>query len=224
MPSKLNLLFAVMLAALLQRAPGAPAQDALTYSQAGDTSGEEEEEVPPEPLRDVWDSVLGVSSRHQKQFEDEFHNKLKYDFLDNYKISSLPERCPTSNFSKEACFHRLVEGLLTFTALLQHVQKEYPSSTIPSDIRHYSSIVIGLIQQKMKHPERVTAVSSSQEREQQLGDIGGPDIFQRRMAAHSILHRFCQFLIYCKRELKKRERSRGSNRDMAPISWPISTR
>lgn len=56
-----------MLAALLQRAPGAPAQDALTYSQAGDTSGEEEEEVPPEPLRDVWDSVLGVSSRHQKQ-------------------------------------------------------------------------------------------------------------------------------------------------------------
>lgn len=56
-----------MLAALLQCAPGAPVEDALTDSPAGDTSGEEEEVAPPDPQRDVWDSVLGVSSRHQKE-------------------------------------------------------------------------------------------------------------------------------------------------------------
>ncbi|XP_076611552.1 interleukin-6-like [Chaetodon auriga] len=220
MPSKLNVLSAVMLAALLQCAPGAPVEEALTDSPADDTSGEEE--APLYPERDVWDSVLGVTTRHQMQFEDEFHNNLAYDFLDNYQISSLPERCPKSNFSKEDCLHRLVDGLLTFTALLQHVEKVYPSSTFPSDIRHYSSVVIGLIRQKMRHPERVTAVTSSQESERLLRNIDSPNMFSRKMTAHAILNRFCQFLIYCKRELRKREMSRGSNRDLVLTSQPIT--
>lgn len=48
-------------------------------------------------------TVVACSLSHPPQFEDEFENVVKYNFLENYKVFSVPERCPHSNFSKVLC-------------------------------------------------------------------------------------------------------------------------
>ncbi|XP_042362890.1 interleukin-6-like [Plectropomus leopardus] len=223
MPSTLNayLLSAVMLAALLLCAPGAPLEDAPTESPAGDPSGEEELDSSDLLSNlEVWDKILPTTKRHEQQFEDEFQNEVKYHFLDHYKISSLPAYCPPSNFSKEACLHRFVSGLLTYSVLLMHVEKEYPGSLICSEVRRFSVILINQIKEKMKNPERVTAVTSSQEA-QLLKALENPNTFHRKMTAHSILQQLHYFLLHGKRQIAKRERTRGSSvfRTMEPVSF-----
>ncbi|XP_074469590.1 interleukin-6-like [Sebastes fasciatus] len=226
MPSHLNSswLSAVMLAALLLCAPGAPVEDLPTDSPAsGEPSGEEE--VWPSDLLSssrYWDIVIDATKRHQQEFENEFQNEVEYIFLEHYRISSLPAGCPLSNFSKEACLHRLAQGLLVYTVLLKHVEKEYPSSSIRSQARYYSSILINLIKEKMRNPEQVTAPTSSQET-QLLMDLDNSDTFQRRMTAHSIMRKLHFFLIDSKRAISKREKTRGSmaNRSTPTISFYI---
>ncbi|XP_049459106.1 interleukin-6-like [Epinephelus fuscoguttatus] len=221
MPSTLNayMLSAVILAALLLCAPGAPVEDAPTDSPTGDPSGEEEVAAPDLlSASPVWDSILGATKRHEKQFEDEFQNEVKYHFLEHYKISSLPAGCPSSNFSKESCLHRLVQGVLKYTVLLKHVEKEYPGSLICSEVRYYGGLLVSLTKGKMRNPDQVTALTSSQET-QLLKDLDNPSTFHRKMTAHSILRELHIFLLDSKRQINKRERLRGSLavRTMAPI-------
>ncbi|XP_039977788.1 interleukin-6-like [Xiphias gladius] len=219
MPAKLNffLISALMLAARLLCTLGLPVENEPTESPAGDTSGEEEM-VPSDLLSasPIWDSILGTTERHQKEFEDEFEKEVKYHFLDYYKISSLPASCPNSNFSKEACFQRLAQGLHTYMVLFKHVEKEYPGSLILAEVRHYSGLLISLIKGKMRNPEQVTVLTGSLE-EQLLKDIDNPDTFYRKMTAHSILRHFHDFLRDAKRAIRKRERPRGNTTNIKVI-------
>ncbi|KAF3707540.1 Interleukin-6 [Channa argus] len=210
MPSTLNvhLLFAAILAALLLCATAAPTEKASTDSPAGEPSGDEE--VEPTDLLSaspVWDLVLGITKCHVKIFENEFENGVKYHILDHYKISSLPPRCPASNFSKEACLQRLAEGLQTFSVLLKFVQREYPTSQTITIVKNYSESLIRLIKEKMKNPERATVLTSSQE-EQLLRNIDNPDAFHKKMTAHSILRELHTWLVDGKRAIIKREKPR----------------
>lgn len=55
---------------------------------------------------------------------------------------------------QEACLHRLLQGLLIYTVLLKRVETEFPSSTIPSEARYYSGLLIREIEKKVR-PERL---------------------------------------------------------------------
>uniref|UniRef100_A0A3Q1G0Y7 Interleukin-6 n=1 Tax=Acanthochromis polyacanthus TaxID=80966 RepID=A0A3Q1G0Y7_9TELE len=200
-------LAALMLLLLLPSASGAPVEDELVDNPAGDTSGEEGEEVEEE-LSDLQ-KLLQFTQRHEKEFKDEFH--FDVIFLEHYKSPSFPSRCPSSNFSKEACLQRLAQGLLTFTVLLKNVETEYPDSPIIAAVRLYSGAIVTAIKEKMKHRERVLALTSTQE-EQLLKGLINPDTFQRKMMAHSILHHFHTFLVDAKTSLNKMEKPRGQQR------------
>lgn len=50
---------------------------------------------------------------------------------------------------QDACLRRLLEGLLIYSVLLQHVEEEYPLSRIPSEVRYYSSILIKEVENKV---------------------------------------------------------------------------
>uniref|UniRef100_A0A8C3AUR1 Interleukin-6 n=1 Tax=Cyclopterus lumpus TaxID=8103 RepID=A0A8C3AUR1_CYCLU len=204
------LLSAVTLAALLLHASGAPVEDTPTDMPAGEPSGEEQ--AGPSNLLSV--------SPVWHAFEDEFQHELKYHFLENYKVSSLPAGCPLSNFSKEACLHRLAHGLRIYTVLLKHVEKEYPGNLICSVVKYYSDLLINLSKDKMRNPEQVTALTSSQEA-QLLGGLDHLDAFQRKMTAHSILRQLHHFLVDSKRAITKREntKARMADRLLAPISF-----
>ncbi|XP_061520974.1 interleukin-6-like [Phycodurus eques] len=197
-----------LLASLVLRAAGAPLPEAPTVLP-GDTSGEEETE-PSDLLSSspVWDSVVGTAKKHQKAFEDEFQNNAKYHLLDEYKVSQLPVNCPSSNFSKEACLHRLAQGLTIYTSLLKYVEKVYPGSRNLSEAKHYTGLLLRLIKQKMKKTEAVTGLNSSQE-ESLLGSLDNQDVFHRKMTAHSILQQLFVFLVDGKRALRRKERRRG---------------
>ncbi|KAM4539912.1 interleukin-6 [Odontesthes bonariensis] len=222
MPSKFNLqllIAALLAAALLQRASGAPLEDALTDSAAaaGGTSGEEEEEeeegeeasylAESSDMLKTWEKVIGQTNIHQKEFEEEFQGNVDYLFLDNYKHSSFPAECPDSNFSKDACLQRLVRGLLVYTVLLKHVEREYPNSPILQRVNPSIRLLIPLIRKRVKKSDRVTALSSSQE-EQLLKELNKPDAFHRKMTAHSILCNLRLFLIDGKRSFRKWEMPR----------------
>ncbi|XP_072226185.1 interleukin-6 [Leuresthes tenuis] len=217
MPSKFNLqlLSAVLLAAaLLRRASGAPLEDAPTDgpAAAGDTSGEEEDEgeeasylVGSLDMLKTWEKVIGQTNTHQKKFEEEFQGNVDYLFLENYKHSSFPAECPDSNFSKDACLQRLVQGLLVYRVLLKHVEREYPNSPILQMVNPSICLLIPQIRKKMRNGDRVTALSSSQE-EQLLKELNNnPDAFHRKMTAHSILYNLRLFLIDGKRSFRKWE-------------------
>uniref|UniRef100_A0A3Q1EKD3 Interleukin-6 n=1 Tax=Acanthochromis polyacanthus TaxID=80966 RepID=A0A3Q1EKD3_9TELE len=200
-------LAALMLLLLLPSASGAPVEDELVDNPAGDTSGEEGEEVEEE-LSDLQNVAFITSNLSSLfcQFKDEFH--FDVIFLEHYKSPSFPSRCPSSNFSKEACLQRLAQGLLTFTVLLKNVETEYPDSPIIAAVRLYSGAIVTAIKEKMKHRERVLALTSTQE-EQLLKGLINPDTFQRKMMAHSILHHFHTFLVDAKTSLNKMEKPRG---------------
>ncbi|XP_040045053.2 interleukin-6 [Gasterosteus aculeatus] len=212
MRSLLNLLLsAATLAALLPHASGAPVEDTPTAAPTGESSGEEVEVLPSDLLSasPVWHAVLGVTKLHKKEFEEEFENVVKYNFLENYKVFSVPERCPHSNFSKEACLHRMAHGLLVYTVLLKHVEKEYPGSLICSLAKYYSGLLINLCKEKMRNPDQVAALTDRQEA-QLLRGLNLPSAFQRKMAAHSVLRQLHYFLLDGRRAIAKRERRNGS--------------
>ncbi|XP_041665406.1 interleukin-6-like [Cheilinus undulatus] len=202
------------MAALLQSALGAPTEVLPTESLAGDPSGEEVESTSESlSSSDLWGLILSVTNNHSEEFEAEFNNQVKYHMLEDIKIPSLPMSCPISNFSKEACLNRLVNGLFVYNVLLKHVEKEYPNNYKISETRANCGQLVNLIKRNMKHPERVIELPSSQE-EQILQDINSPDTFQRKTTAHSILFHLRNFLLQGKRVIRKRENTRGH---LAPI-------
>ncbi|XP_068603661.1 interleukin-6-like [Brachionichthys hirsutus] len=203
-PLHAGLLSAATLAALLLCTSGFPSTD----SPDGDPSGEGgDTEWPPDELKTVLRALLGATERHRKEFEDEFQNTVRYDFLDNYRIPSLPALCPFSNFSKEACFIRLLRGLHVYSVLLKYVAQEFPGSFVPTQARHYVGLLITEIEKKMRDPEQVSGLTSSQ-KEQLLRDVDIADTFHRKMTAHSILYTFHYFLIRGKRVINKSEKPR----------------
>ncbi|TKS88517.1 Interleukin-6 [Collichthys lucidus] len=222
MPSKLNayLLSAVMLVALMRRALGAPT--ALTESPAGDPSGDEaQEEVEGNPSDAVkaWIYAVSTLSRHEQEFEAEFHHFHKYNILDQYTIAWLPKDCPSS-YNKEACLQWLAKGLFTYTAVLKYVAKEYPNQRILTVAERDN--LIQLIKDKMRHPEHVTALTRGQE-EQLLRNIDTPTIYNRKMTAHSILYMFRHFLIGGQRQFRKWEQPRRSltNKGITPVTYQM---
>ncbi|CAJ1083959.1 interleukin-6-like [Xyrichtys novacula] len=213
MPSTLNSY--LLMATLLQVALGSPIKVATLENLAGDPSGEEGE-LTSNLLSDsgIWELILSVTNNLQKEFEAEFGNQVSYHILEDYNISSLPESCTYSNLSKEACLQRLAEGLFMYKVLLKHVEREYPSNLKISEARLHCGQLISLIRDNMRHPERVTEMTSSQE-EQLLKEISSPYAFQRKMTAHSILLQLRNFLLKGKRAIKKKEKAGQSK---TPIS------
>uniref|UniRef100_A0A3Q1IXX9 Interleukin-6 n=1 Tax=Anabas testudineus TaxID=64144 RepID=A0A3Q1IXX9_ANATE len=204
MPSNLkaHLLSAVMLAALLLCAHGAPVETALTDNPAGEFSGEGQVESSNPELTDVSFSWKLQPDLHFSlyQFEDEFKNAVSYDSLDDYKPASLPPNCPASNFSK-ACLRRLVEGLQIYTVLLKYVESEFPTSHIKSQ----TGKLIESLKQKMKNSERVTALTSVQEEELLKNLNNSKDTYLRKMTAYCILSKLHWFVVDGKRAIDKRE-------------------
>ncbi|KAM9776935.1 interleukin-6-like isoform 2-T2 [Syngnathus typhle] len=210
MPNMYTQILAVGLVAfLVLRANGAPLTEATTVLPSSDTSSEEET-APSDLLTSahVLDSVLGTAKEHQKAFDDEFQNNVNFHLLAHYKAPQFPANCPSSNFSKEACLHRLAQGLSTYIILLKHVEKEYPGSKILSEAKHYSVLLLYNIKQKMKKPEEVTGLSSNEE-ESLLRSLYHPDAFHRKMTAHNILRNLYIFIVDGKRALRRKERRRG---------------
>ncbi|XP_037120324.1 interleukin-6-like [Syngnathus acus] len=219
MPNMYTQILAVgLLAFLVLRANGAPLTEATTVLPLSDTSSEEET-APSDLLTSahVWDSVLGTAKEHQKAFDDEFQNNVKFHLLEHYKAPQFPANCPSSNFSKEACLHRLAQGLSTYMILLKHVEKEYPGSRILSEAKHYSELLLYNIKQKMKKPEEVTGLSSNEE-ESLLRSLYHPDAFHRKMTAHNILRKLYIFIVDGKRALSRKERRRGKLAKVAMFS------
>ncbi|XP_057684678.1 interleukin-6-like [Corythoichthys intestinalis] len=166
-----------------------------------------EEELFPS-ISPVWESVLGIAKDHKKDFEDEFGNNVKYHQLENYKVPQMPASCPISNFSMEACLHRLAQGLTIYTNLLKDVEKVYPGQRILSEAKHYTGLLLRLFKQKMKKPEEFT-VSNSSQTENVSTLLDNRDEFQRKMTVNSILRQLFIFLVDGKRVLTKKERRRG---------------
>ncbi|XP_037549600.1 interleukin-6-like [Nematolebias whitei] len=206
MSSKLTLrmlLAAVTLAALQLCASGAP----LEEPTGGETSGEEGEETPDLMgtlnIFNIWEQVIAPTKRHEKEFEEEFQGNVDYISLDN-KRPSFPVKCPDSNFTKEACLQRLAEGLLNYTVLLKHVEKEYPNCSMLAEIEASVPLLITQIKAKMRKSERVKALTSSQ-KEQLLKELDNPDTYARKMTAHSVLSSLRFFLIDGKRSIRRWE-------------------
>ncbi|KAM9776936.1 interleukin-6-like isoform X1 [Syngnathus typhle] len=241
MPNMYTQILAVGLVAfLVLRANGAPLTEATTVLPSSDTSSEEET-APSDLLTSahVLDSVLGTAKEHQKAFDDEFQNNVNFHLLEHYKAPQFPANCPSSNFSKEACLHRLAQGLSTYIILLKHVEKEYPGSKILSEAKHYSVLLLYNIKQKVGQCDNLgignefccyydtyfdivllTLVRqmkkpeevtglSSNEEESLLRSLYHPDAFHRKMTAHNILRNLYIFIVDGKRALRRKERRRG---------------
>lgn len=52
-------------------------------------------------------------------------------------------------FLQDACLRRLLEGLLIYSVLLKRVEEEFPSSSILSEVRFYSNILIKELENKV---------------------------------------------------------------------------
>ncbi|XP_028255862.1 interleukin-6-like [Parambassis ranga] len=199
---------AVLVVLLMLGASGVPLQDTTTESPAGDTSGEEEGEKTSDLLSNskVLRCLLRTLQSHKEEFAKEFPEDVA--ILD-HDSSSFPKKCPDSNFSKEACFQRLAQGLLKYTVLLRHAEREYPSKPYVSVAKSYSGYLIEEIKQKMKNRALVVPLTSSQE-EHLLKDFDGLDDYNRKIAARRILHHLHLFLIDGKRSICRREQPRGA--------------
>nr|XP_020462438.1 interleukin-6-like isoform X2 [Monopterus albus] len=216
MPSQLNayLLSAVLLAALLPSAPGAPVENITTESVEDDFSGDEmgpsdllgTPEAPPgntttnatgvglgptDLLVTYWCGILHPAEEHHKALNEADFTHIGVNY--NYEFPSFPTACPNSNFN-EACLHLLVEGLNTYAVLFKHVEKEYSNNAVLMAVKNYSPHLISLIKRKMRDPENVTMLTSSQE-EQLLKDIDNTDTYHRRKTANSILMHFRNFIV-----------------------------
>uniref|UniRef100_A0A3Q2Q433 Interleukin-6 n=1 Tax=Fundulus heteroclitus TaxID=8078 RepID=A0A3Q2Q433_FUNHE len=211
MSSKLNLrlLAAVMLAAALPLCvKGAPLEVTPTDLPQGEASGEEEEDRRiSDPPRDsniieIWERVLKSTESHQQEFDEEFQGNVKYDLLDKDKPRSFPAKCPNCTLSKEACLQSLAHGMLVYTVLLKHVDREYHNSSIVAAVKAGIPQLITQIKAKMRNADSVAAPTSSEE-QQLLKELDRPDLFYRKMMAHRILRSIHIFLVDGKRSYQK---------------------
>ncbi|MED6285998.1 hypothetical protein CHARACLAT_001164 [Characodon lateralis] len=188
----LRLLAAVMLAAALPLCvPGAPLKDPSTDPTPAESSGEEDEE---EGIVKTWRTVISFAERHKKEFEDEFQGNAEFHSLVNNSFPVFPK----TFLSKEACFQRLVQGLLKYTVLLKHVDREYHNSSIVTGVNEAIPRLIKQIIANIGNGGRVVALTSSQE-QQLLKELDSPDDYERKMTAHRILYSMRNFIIDSRR-------------------------
>ncbi|XP_038144713.1 interleukin-6-like [Cyprinodon tularosa] len=221
MNSKFNLLLlAVMLAAVLPLCVlGARLADAPTDLPPDEMSGEKEEEDQkntPRPevfnIINIWEQVLSSTNSHKKKFEIEFSSNVEYALLNRYKLPSVPGKKPNSSSSKEVCFQWLAKGLMDYKVLLKYVVREYPNSPIVAKVNAAIPLLIAHIKAKMRNADQVVAPTSSEE-QQWLKKLDNPDLFHRKMMAHSILRSLNFFLVDGKRLYSKWEMPKGKPRN-----------
>uniref|UniRef100_A0A3Q0S5X1 Interleukin-6 n=1 Tax=Amphilophus citrinellus TaxID=61819 RepID=A0A3Q0S5X1_AMPCI len=182
---------------------GAPLGD---ESMAGASSGDEMEEEKIFSVSDLANlkELIHSIRLHQKAFERESQNIDNYD-LKPYDPPIIPEKCNATNFRKESCLQRLVQGLYIYSVYLKSAEKEYPRSLNFSASQSNISKLINLInilKQKMKNPNRVTGPTSSEE---QMLKVNSPYAFHRKMKAHNILNHLFDFLKEAKRSICRME-------------------
>uniref|UniRef100_A0A3P9BH62 Interleukin-6 n=1 Tax=Maylandia zebra TaxID=106582 RepID=A0A3P9BH62_9CICH len=201
MPSIFNVhvFSAVMLAALLLCASGAPIEDG---SVAGDFSGEETEEAQMSTVKpfNIWRSLFDSAQEYEK-FEHHFQTLENRDqALDSHTPASIPKHCNITKFRKETCLQTLAKGLLIYSVLLKHVEKEYRGSLNFSDIL------------KVKFTIKVTPLTSSEE-EQLLKEVNSPDPYHSKLNAYSILRALKAFLSEGKRAVCRMEKQLNQSAD-----------
>ncbi|CAL8296409.1 unnamed protein product [Lota lota] len=182
--------------------PLAPSAD----SPSGEPPSEALEAEPLLCESPVWDVFIAFTKRHKKQFEEEFLNEANYDFLERTEIPSPPAGCPVT-LNKEACLLRLVQGLQWYKVLLMHVKREYPDNSLLPHIKYNSDLLIKLIKEKMRHPERLVVLSDT-EAQNVLQRLDNTNMFLRKLTAHSILRKLHLFLIDGSRDLARKENVR----------------
>uniref|UniRef100_A0A3Q2E5F2 Interleukin-6 n=1 Tax=Cyprinodon variegatus TaxID=28743 RepID=A0A3Q2E5F2_CYPVA len=146
------------------------------------------------------------------QFEIEFSSNVEYALLNRYKLPSVPGKKPNSSSSKEVCFQWLAKGLMDYKVLLKYVVREYPNSPIVAKVNAAIPLLIAHIKAKMRNADQVVAPTSSEE-QQWLKKLDNPDLFHRKMMAHSILRSLNFFLVDGKRLYSKWEMPKGKPRN-----------
>uniref|UniRef100_A0A3Q4GPU1 Interleukin-6 n=1 Tax=Neolamprologus brichardi TaxID=32507 RepID=A0A3Q4GPU1_NEOBR len=207
MPSIFNVhvFSAVMLAALLLCASGAPIED---RSVAGDFSGEETEEAEMSTVKpfNIWRTLFDSAQEYEK-FEHHFQTLENRDqALDSHTPASIPKHCNITKFRKEVCLQTLAKGLLIYSVLLKHVEKEYRGSL------NFSDILKVKFTKKMKNSNQVTALTSSEE-EQLLKEVNSPDPYHSKLHAYSILRALKAFLSEGKRAVCRMEKKLNQSAD-----------
>ncbi|XP_029918825.1 interleukin-6-like [Myripristis murdjan] len=211
---------AVMLALLARCGSGRPAGDAPTEGTPDDLSGEDVQRSDLLSESPVWSSIIRSTRPDAQKFLKEFQGNVNDNTLRRYEVPAPSALCPKFNFSKmcdnaflsfvqESCLQRQVQGLLKFRVLLKYVEREYPSNPVLPNFKFYSGLLISLIEGKMKHREQVRALTSSEE-EMLLKEMDNPDVFHRRMTAHSILLKLNEFLIDSKKSVAKYDNQQTS--------------
>ncbi|XP_032437381.1 interleukin-6-like [Xiphophorus hellerii] len=227
--SDLRLLAALMLAAALPLCvPGAPLEGAVTDLPPEESSSEGEKEVQAKPcpidpfnITETLVQILKVTKGHKEEVRSLF---LKlFEFIYGHLTA------PSVTF-QEARLQRLAQDLTTYSALLKHVDKEYPGKFIVTELKATlprlitkvkrtvspqlkvqscpsQSILIrplGISVPQMRNADRVVALTGSQEL-QLIKELESLDSYHRKMMAHSILSSIHDFLVEWKRELTKRQ-------------------
>ncbi|XP_065326612.1 interleukin-6-like [Pelmatolapia mariae] len=206
---------AVMLAALLLCASGAPIEDG---SVAGDFSGEGTEEAEMSTVKpfNIWKSLFDSAQEYEKAFEHHFQTLENRDqALDSHIPASIPKHCNITKFRKEACLQTLAKGLLIYSVLLKHVEKEYRGSLNFSDAPSNIGTLIdlaGMVKGKMKNSNQVTPLTSSEE-EQLLKEVNSPDPYHSKLHAYSILRALKAFLSEGKRAVCRMEKRLDQSAD-----------
>uniref|UniRef100_A0A3Q4GRN1 Interleukin-6 n=1 Tax=Neolamprologus brichardi TaxID=32507 RepID=A0A3Q4GRN1_NEOBR len=195
---------AVMLAALLLCASGAPIED---RSVAGDFSGEETEEAEMSTVKpfNIWRTLFDSAQEYEKAVRA----------CSLTMINSSITRAILLSFVQEVCLQTLAKGLLIYSVLLKHVEKEYRGSLNFSDAPSNIGTLIdlaGMVKGKMKNSNQVTALTSSEE-EQLLKEVNSPDPYHSKLHAYSILRALKAFLSEGKRAVCRMEKKLNQSAD-----------
>uniref|UniRef100_A0A3Q2X2P5 Interleukin-6 n=1 Tax=Haplochromis burtoni TaxID=8153 RepID=A0A3Q2X2P5_HAPBU len=195
---------AVMLAALLLCASGAPIEDG---SVAGDFSGEETEEAEMSTVKpfNIWRSLFDSAQEYEKAVRA----------CSLTMINSSITRAVLLSFVQETCLQTLAKGLLIYSVLLKHVEKEYRGSLNFSDAPSNIGTLIdlaGMVKGKMKNSNQVTPLTSSEE-EQLLKEVNSPDPYHSKLNAYSILRALKAFLSEGKRAVCRMEKQLNQSAD-----------
>uniref|UniRef100_A0A3P9BHL1 Interleukin-6 n=1 Tax=Maylandia zebra TaxID=106582 RepID=A0A3P9BHL1_9CICH len=195
---------AVMLAALLLCASGAPIEDG---SVAGDFSGEETEEAQMSTVKpfNIWRSLFDSAQEYEKAVRA----------CSLTMINSSITRAVLLSFVQETCLQTLAKGLLIYSVLLKHVEKEYRGSLNFSDAPSNIGTLIdlaGMVKGKMKNSNQVTPLTSSEE-EQLLKEVNSPDPYHSKLNAYSILRALKAFLSEGKRAVCRMEKQLNQSAD-----------
>lgn len=109
---------------------------------------------------------------------------------------------------------RLVHGLQVYKVLLTHVKAVYPDNVLLPNIRSNGDMLIHLLKNEMRHPERVSNVEAATV----LQGLDNLTTFEKKLTAHSILRKFHFFLIDSKRDVARKENGRFNQRRQRSVT------